>query len=617
MAAMFKFFENLVDPYTEAHQLDVPPNKLISFMAYLLAPFRTLIIINFIAALGVAAMEVGLIYYLGRLVDLISVSTPQNFWQMHRTELILVVIFVIVFRPIVRIVEIALVKNAIQPNVAALGRWRSHKHVLQQPVGWFESDFAGRIANRVVQLSASAGDFIFQIIHGLTFAVAFVLGAAIVLANSHILLLAPLAIWLVGYVLFLRWALKKVRPAARASSAARSQTLGFVVDSYSNIQSVKLFSHDQREMDQAYNILENHRHTYMAENRIVTTMEGVLVVMNGFMICSIIGLSLYMWSTGSTSAGIIAAAGALSLRINAMSGWFMTTVSGVLQALGVISEGMESIAQPIHMTDQDNAKDLGKSDDGPVKGAIKIDEVSHHYGRETGGLFGVDLDIKPGEKVGLVGRSGAGKSTLVKTVLRLFDPENGRILIDGTDIKTVTQSSVRAHIGMVQQESSLLHRSIIENLRYGRPEASDEQVFAAARQAEAHDFILDLVDSHGNVGYDAQVGERGVKLSGGQRQRIALSRVILKDAPILILDEATSALDSEVEAQIQTTLYSMMKGKTVIAIAHRLSTIAEMDRIIVLDEGKVVEEGPHDELIAQGGLYASLWSRQSGGFIES
>jgi ATP-binding cassette subfamily B multidrug efflux pump len=300
-----------------------------------------------------------------------------------------------------------------------------------------------------------------------------------------------------------------------------------------------------------------------------------------------------------------------------MSGWFMTTVSGVLQALGVISEGMESIAQPIQMTDQDNAVDLGKSNNGPIKGAIKIKNVSHHYGRTTGGLFGVDLAIQPGEKVGLVGRSGAGKSTLVKTVLRLFDPEKGQIFIDGTDIKTVTQSSVRAHIGMVQQESSLLHRSIIENLRYGRPEASNEEVIAAARQAEAHDFILELVDSHGNVGYDAQVGERGVKLSGGQRQRIALARVILKDAPILILDEATSALDSEVEAQIQATLYSMMKGKTVIAIAHRLSTIAEMDRIIVLDEGKVVEEGPHDALIAQGGLYASLWNRQSGGFIES
>lgn len=608
---MYKFFENLVDPYVDDHDAEVPPARVMPFLMRFAKPFRYLIILNILVSGLAAAAEVGLIYYLGRIVDLLGDTTPEVFWRDHWVELVVIVTFILVLRPAIQIIDTALIKNAIQPNIAALGRWRSHKHVLKQPVGWFENDFAGRVANRVVQMPAATGDLFFQVMDAMTFSVAYMIGAGILLANADPRLLIPLMLWLVLYLCLLRWSLKRIRPAARASSAARSRTLGFIVDSYSNIQSVKLFSHTKRETDFAYGILEDHRQTYMAENRIFTTIESGLVILNGVLIVAVIGWAMMMWSDQSATVGVVAAAGALALRINGMSGWIMGALSAFFRNLGVVSEGMETVAQPIHMTDKPDAATLGHCD-----GRIDVTSVSHHYGRDTGGLTDVNLSISAGEKVGLVGRSGAGKSTLVKAILRLYDPENGTISIDGVDVASVTQSSLRRHIGMVQQDNALLHRSIKENLLYGRPDATDQDVIAAAKQAEAHDFICDLQDSFGNTGYDAQVGERGVKLSGGQRQRVALARVILKDAPILILDEATSALDSEVEAQIQKTLYGMMEGKTVLAIAHRLSTLAKMDRILVMDQGQIVEQGSHAELIEQGGIYADLWKHQSGGFIN-
>jgi ATP-binding cassette subfamily B multidrug efflux pump len=607
---MFRFFENLVDPYTAYAENDTPPDRLWPFIGAFMAPFRKVLILNVLTSFAVAGAEVALIFYLGRLVDLLTGSTPAAFWNAHGLELCLVLFAVLVLRPLVQIADTALIKNAIQPNLAALGRWRSHRHVLRQPVGWFEADFAGRIANRVVQMPAAAGDLAFQIMNALTFSVAYMVGAFILLANANTKLLIPMALWLVLYLGLLRWSLKRIRPAARASSSARSKTLGFVVDSYSNIQSVKLFSHTTRETEYAVGILENHRKTYMAENRIFVTMDAGLVILNGVLIASVVGWALVMWTNGAASVGVVAAAGTLALRINAMTGWIMGALAAFFRALGVISEGMETVAQPIGMTDKIPTAPLPA-----VRGQIEVSNLTHHYGRDAGGLADISFQIAPGEKVGLVGRSGAGKSTLVKAFLRLFDPEHGEIRLDGSNIADVSQSDLRGEIGMVQQESSLLHRSIRENLLYGRPDASAEQIINAAKQAEAHEFITDLRDSFGNAGYDAQVGERGVKLSGGQRQRIALARVILKDAPILILDEATSALDSEVEAKIQQTLYGMMQGKTVIAIAHRLSTIAQMDRIIVMDAGKIVEQGSHADLLAQNGLYAAFWARQSGGFI--
>ncbi len=609
---MLKYFENLVDPYIEDPKNGVTSSQLWPFVSSFLGPFRHVIALNILTSFAVAAAEVGLLYYLGRLVDLLNESSPAEFWSNNGLEISLVLVFILFFRPAVQILNTALIKNAIQPNLAALGRWRSYRHVLKQPVGWFENDFAGRIANRVCQMPAACGDMTFQVMDTLSFTVAYMIGAGILLANADPRLLIPLSVWLVLYMGLLRWSLKRIRPASRASSAARSRTLGFVVDSFSNIQSVKLFSHSARETAFARDILEKHRKTFAAETRIFTTIDAGLVILNGVLIVSVVGWALMMWTAGAATVGVVATAGALALRINSMSGWIMGSLTAFFRNLGVVSEGMESVAQPVGLLDSPNAADLQLS-----SGAISVVSVSHHYGREAGGIDDVSFEIKPGEKVGLVGRSGSGKSTLVKALLRLYDPEHGQILFDGIDIKTVSQASLRAQIGMVQQENSLLHRSIMENLRYGRPDATREEVIKAAMQAEAHEFIHDLSDSYGNVGYDAQVGERGVKLSGGQRQRIALARVILKDAPILVLDEATSALDSEVEAQIQNTLYGMMQGKTVIAIAHRLSTIAQMDRILVLDKGKIAEQGAHDELIEQNGLYATLWQHQSGGFIAA
>jgi ATP-binding cassette subfamily B multidrug efflux pump len=382
------------------------------------------------------------------------------------------------------------------------------------------------------------------------------------------------------------------------------------VDAYTNIHSVKLFAHDTRELDYARDAIEAARQTFLIERRIITKMDLALTVLNGFLIVAITGWAILLWYQGNATVGTVAAATALVLRLNNMTYWIMWAFSSLVQALGVVQEGMETIAQPITLVDVPGAKPLNFRE-----GQIDLQSISHHYGRGSGGLQDLSLTIRPGEKIGVVGRSGAGKSTLVKLMLRFYDTESGRILIDGQDIATVTQSSLRRQIGMVQQDSSLLHRSVRDNILYGRPDATEDEMIAAARRAEAHDFILTLEDPQGRRGYDAHVGERGVKLSGGQRQRVALARVILKDAPILILDEATSALDSEAEAAIQDALYGVMQGKTVIAIAHRLSTIAAMDRIVVLEDGHIAEQGTHAALLAQNGLYARFWARQSGGFI--
>ncbi|MGB0438680.1 MAG: ABC transporter ATP-binding protein, partial [Paracoccaceae bacterium] len=421
-----------------------------------------------------------------------------------------------------------------------------------------------------------------------------------------------LLIWLGAYGMLVIWTVRRVGPASQAASDARSEVTGRVVDSYTNVHSVKMFAHHSRELDYAKDAIEHARRTFKAENRIYTTMDVALVTLNGALIVTVVGLVIWFWMQGTASVGAVAAATALTLRLNAMTGWIMWATTTLFRQLGVVAEGMETIAQPITLVDAPNAKPLTLT-----QGEIRIEALTHHYGRDQGGLDALSLTIKPGEKIGLVGRSGAGKSTLVKLLLRFYDAESGRILIDGQDISTVTQDSLRAHIGMVQQDSSLLHRSVRDNILYGRPDASNDQMIAAATKAQAHTFIGDLADPQGRLGYDAQVGERGVKLSGGQRQRVTLARVILKDAPILLLDEATSALDSEVEAAIQDTLYGMMEGKTVIAIAHRLSTIAQMDRILVLEDGKIAEDGTHAALLAKGGLYAGFWARQSGGFLTT
>ena len=609
---MFRFFETLVDPYTPYPELDRPPRKLWPFIREYCKPFRKVFAVTGALTVVVALIEIWLIAYLGRLVDLLAGSDPGAFWDGHGTEMIFLGIALLVLRPLVQFVDVSLLNNAIMPNFGTLIRWRAHGHVLRQSVGWFENDFAGRIANRIMQTPPAAGEAVFQVFDALAYSIAYVIGALILLSGSDPRLMLPMLIWLGLYIWLVQWTVRRVGPASQAASDARSQVTGRVVDAYTNIHSVKMFAHSDAERDYAREAIEHARKTFQVEMRIYTKMDVALVFLNGFLIVAVVGWALWLWMQGSATVGVVAAASALVLRLNAMTGWIMWALSSFFRNLGVVAEGMETIAQPIELVD---AKDAGSL--VLEEGRIVVSQLSHHYGRGSGGLDRIDLTIAPGEKIGLVGRSGAGKSTLVKLLLRFYDPEHGSIRIDGQDITQVTQDSLRLRIGMVQQDSSLLHRSVRENILYGRPGASEAEMIEAAKRAEAHEFILDLVDPEGRTGYDAQVGERGVKLSGGQRQRIALARVILKDAPILILDEATSALDSEVEAEIQDTLYGMMEGKTVIAIAHRLSTIARMDRILVIDDGHIVEEGSHAALLAKGGLYARFWDRQSGGFIDT
>ncbi|MEM6658601.1 MAG: ABC transporter ATP-binding protein [Pseudomonadota bacterium] len=607
---MFRYFENLVDPFVTYKETDTPPTRLWPFMLDYSRPFFRVFIWTALISILVAGVEIGLIYYMGRVVDLLG-GTPAEVWQNHGTELLLMAGFVLLLRPVLHFVDVLLLNNTILPNFGTLIRWRAHKHVLRQSVGWFENDFAGRIANRIMQTPPAAGEVVFQVFDAISFSLAYLIGAAILLYAADARLLIPLLIWFAFYAVLVRWTVQRVGPASKAASDARSTVTGRVVDSYTNIHSVKMFAHDTQELDYAREAIAETRRTFQIEMRIFTIMDGVLVTLNGMLIVGVVGWAILLWSQGTASVGVVAAATALTLRLNAMTGWIMWALTSFFRELGIVAEGMETIAQPIDLLDRSGAKALKLT-----RGEITIRDLSHHYGRKAGGLDHVHLTIQPGEKIGLIGRSGAGKSTLVKLLLRFYDVERGAILIDGQNIAEVTQDSLRSRIGMVQQDSALLHRSVRDNIRYGRPDATEEQMIAAAKQAEAHEFILDLQDPQGRTGYDAHVGERGVKLSGGQRQRVTLARVILKDAPILLLDEATSALDSEVEASIQETLYGMMQGKTVIAIAHRLSTIAQMDRILVMDGGRIVEEGAHADLLAQGGLYAQFWARQSGGFMN-
>jgi ATP-binding cassette, subfamily B, multidrug efflux pump len=607
---VFRFFEGLVDPYGPYEQTDTPPRRLWPFLRDYVRPFRGVFAVTALLSVIVAAGDVALIWYVGRLVDVLATGEPQAVWRDYGTEIILVALAILVLRPILAGADVALLHNTILPNFGTMIRWRAHAHVLRQPVGWFESDFAGRISNRIMQTPPAAGDAVFQTFDAVTFAVATIIGTAAVLGDADPRLILPLAIWFVLYGMLVRWTLRRAGPASKASSDARSAVTGRVVDAYTNIHSVKLFAHHDRELAYAKESIEAARLTFQKEMRIVTKMDIALTVLNGLLIIAITGFAMALWYQGQATVGTVASATALVLRLNNMTYWIMWATTNLVQSLGVVAEGMETIAQPIALVDRPDASPLQFK-----AGKIEVQGVSHHYGRGSGGLQDLNLTVNPGEKIGLIGRSGAGKSTLVKLILRFYDPEAGRILIDGQDIMEMTQESLRRQIGMVQQDSSLLHRSVRDNILYGRPEATEAQMIAAAQHAEAHDFIMMLQDPEGRKGYDAHVGERGVKLSGGQRQRVGLARVILKDAPILILDEATSALDSEVEAAIQSTLYGVMQGKTVIAIAHRLSTISAMDRIIVLDDGRVVETGSHNELLAKNGLYARFWARQSGGFI--
>jgi ATP-binding cassette subfamily B multidrug efflux pump len=605
---LFDRIEGLVHPFAEPPP-GTPPGTPLAFMARELRPFRTVMVIAAILGTAVAVLELGLIWYAGRLVDLMTVG-PDTFWSANGTEIIIAALLLLLIRPLVVTINAMVLFSGISTNMLSQTRWRAHRHLLGQPVSFFQNDFAGRLANRVLQAGTAVEDSSFLIFEAFWQAAAFALVTLILLATLNIALAIPFFLWIVAFAAFVTWYASRVGKAAEKNSAANSRVTARIVDSYTNIETVKLFAHAGREATFARTALARHRLRFGALMRIFATQQGAMALFNSAAMLAVIGPALLLWTRGALSIGEVSAAVAMALRLNTMTGWIMWMTVRTFEHMGTLRESLKSIAVPQTVTDAPAAQPLRIT-----SGAIRFDTVTHHYGKGRGGLNGISLSIAPGERIGLVGRSGAGKSSLVNLLLRLRDAESGTITIDGQNIATVTQDSLRANIGVVTQDSSLLHRSVRDNILYGRPSATEADLLKAAEKAEALAFIHDLKDSAGRTGFDARVGERGVKLSGGQRQRIALARVILKDAPILVLDEATSALDSEVEAAIQQTLYGMMEGKTVIAIAHRLSTIARMDRIIVLDAGRVVEDGPHASLLEQNGLYARLWSRQSGGFI--
>lgn len=606
---MFRYFENLVNPFAP-YRGGTPPSALWPFLKSQLGPFKKWMVWMALTGVIVALIETGLIFYTGRVVDLMNATDPQHFWGRHGWELLAAALFILILRPIAIVANRFFLEQTLAGNMQEQVRWRAHKHMLGQSLSFFQNDFAGRLSNRVMQLGPAVEDSTYMFFEGIFYATTYVLSAMLILGAVDWRLSLPLAIWLALYILYTRHIAKRVAVASEKWSDARSLVNGRVVDAYANIESVKLFAQGAGEERYVLSAMRRLRLRFMRFLRLMTELSFGLNILNGLLITGVLGPALWLWTSGLISVGEVAAASALTVRLNGMSGWIMWVTIRLFEHAGVIREGLRSIAVPHELTDAQDAGQLNIT-----KGEIRFDGLTHHYGKGTGGLDNVSITVKSGEKVGLVGRSGAGKSSLVNLLMRFRDPEGGRILIDGQDVAEVTQDSLRGQIGMVTQDSSLLHRSVRANILYGRPDADEGQMIAAAKRAEAHDFIQSLADPQGRTGYNAQVGERGVKLSGGQRQRVAIARVMLKDAPILVLDEATSALDSEVEAAIQKTLYGMMEGKTVIAIAHRLSTIAQMDRVIVLDQGRVIEEGTHDELLALGGTYAGLWERQSGGFL--
>ncbi len=606
---MYAFFERLFDPLAPS-KVTRPPKSTAAFFWHFLGPIRWLLLITLVISGIAAGAELALYAFLGVLVDWISEGAPESFLDDHGWALIGMAFVALLLRPLATLASRGLINLAIVPGLTNRVRWLNHRYVLRQSLTYFQNDFAGRIAQKVMQTGHAVREAVVNVIDGVWFLAIYLFGTLALFAGIDWRMLIPVLVWTVSYGAVIYFMVPPVRRKSAAVSEANSALTGRVVDSYTNIQSVKLFAHTQREDAFVAETIGRHTSAFRRLMRAIFVMTVTLTVLNTALILAVTALAVVLWMNASVSVGAIAVAIGLIIRLTQMSGWILRTITHLFESIGTVQNGIETISQPYEVTDKRGAPALQVT-----AGEVRFEDIGFHYGQEGGVIDKLSLTVRPGEKVGIVGRSGAGKSTLVNLLLRFYDLESGRILIDGQDIAQVTQASLRAQIAMVTQDTALLHRSIRDNIIYGRPDASEEEMLRAAELAEATSFIPDLRDLMGRRGYDAHVGERGVKLSGGQRQRIAIARVILKDAPILVLDEATSALDSEVEAAIQSQLQHLMAGKTVIAIAHRLSTIAAMDRLVVMDKGHIVEQGNHAELLAQGGLYAQLWERQSGGFI--
>ncbi|MFQ3786394.1 ABC transporter ATP-binding protein [Halomonas sp. A29] len=610
---MFRYFETLVNPYPSG-QVGTPPRGLVAFVLHFSRPLLPLLVALALLTALVSAAEVMFFSYMGDLVDWLSNAEREGFFAEYGWRLAGMAALVAIGLPLLTLLQSLVMHQGIFGNYPMLGRWMAHRHMLSQSLAFYQDEFAGRVSQKVMQTALAIRETVTKLLDLMVYVLVYFAGAMLLMGQAEPWLMLPLVVWLVGYVAILWYFVPRLRRVSMEQADARAVMTGRIVDSYSNIQTIKLFADTRREQAYARDAMEQFMITVHRQMRLATGLTVSLTLLNSLLLAGVAAVAIGAWYLGAVSLGIIAVAIALVMRIRFMSNWILWEVAGLFENIGTVQDGINTIAQEPAIKDAPDATELMVA-----HGEIRFEAMRFGYARpdgETNRVFnGLTLDIAPGEKVGLIGRSGAGKSTLANLLLRFYDLEGGRILIDGQDISRVTQESLRRKIGMVTQDTSLLHRSVRDNIRYGSPDASEEEIWDAVRRAHADTFINELVDLEGRRGLDAHVGERGVKLSGGQRQRIAIARVLLKNAPILVLDEATSALDSEVEAAIQEQLDTLMVGKTVIAIAHRLSTIAMLDRLIVIDEGEIVESGTHRELLARDGLYASLWRRQSGGFL--